>query len=69
MRSNQRSEPRLGGGVEDGPGAHVRARPLIVGPWLSEVGFEILYWLPFLNWVKTYRHFDPERPARVSTTG
>src|SRR5688572_19670832 len=27
-------------------------RPVIVGPWVSEVGFELLYWIPFLNWVK-----------------
>ena len=48
---------------------HKGDRPLIVGPWLSEVGFEILYWLPFLNWVKTYRHFDPERLIIVSRGG
>lgn len=25
------------------------SRPLIVGPWTSEVGYEALYWLPFLH--------------------
>lgn len=44
-------------------------RPLIVGPWLSEVGFEVLYWIPFLNWVRTYRKFDPERLIIVSRGG
>ena len=44
-------------------------RPIIVGPWLSEVGFELLYWIPFLNWVKTYRPFDPERMVVVSRGG
>ena len=48
---------------------HKSDRPLIVGPWLSEVGFEILYWVPFLRWVKTYRHFDPERLVIVSRGG
>lgn len=24
-------------------------RPIVVGPWLSEVGFEILYWIPLLR--------------------
>ena len=43
--------------------------PLIIGPWLSEVGFELLYWIPFLNWVKTYRQFDPERLVVVSRGG
>ncbi len=29
-------------------------RPIIVGPWLSETGFELLYWIPFLAWAKAY---------------
>jgi hypothetical protein len=44
-------------------------KPIIVGPWLSEVGFEVLYWIPFLNWAKTYRVFDPERLVVVSRGG
>jgi hypothetical protein len=24
--------------------------PLLIGPWVGEVGFELLYWIPFLNW-------------------
>ena len=24
---------------------------VIVGPWTGEVGFELLYWIPFLNWL------------------
>src|SRR5687767_9216528 len=23
--------------------------PILVGPWRSEVGFEVLYWIPFLH--------------------
>ena len=42
---------------------------IVVGPWLSEVGFELLYWIPFLNWVKTYRPFDPERMVVISSGG
>ncbi|HJN47315.1 MAG TPA: helicase associated domain-containing protein [Acidobacteriota bacterium] len=42
---------------------------IIVGPWLSEVGFEVLYWIPFLNWVRTHRDFDPERLVVVSRGG
>jgi hypothetical protein len=44
-------------------------RPLIIGPWLSEVGFELLYWIPFLNWVRTYRPIDPDRVIVVSRGG
>jgi hypothetical protein len=25
--------------------------PILVGPWLSEVGFELLYWIPMLHWI------------------
>lgn len=25
-------------------------RPILAGPWLGEVGFELLYWVPFLRW-------------------
>ena len=29
--------------------------PILIGPWISEVGFEVLYWVPFLNWaIKAY---------------
>jgi len=45
------------------------SRHIVVGPWLSEVGFELLYWIPFLNWVKTYRPFDPARLVVVSRGG
>jgi hypothetical protein len=44
-------------------------RPIILGPWLSETGFELLYWIPFLTWAKTYGNFDPERLVVVSRGG
>jgi hypothetical protein len=28
-----------------------REGDVIVGPWTGEVGFELLYWIPFLNWL------------------
>ena len=24
--------------------------PIVAGPWLAEVGYEVLYWIPFLRW-------------------
>ena len=24
--------------------------PIVIGPWVGEVGYELLYWIPFLNW-------------------
>jgi hypothetical protein len=44
-------------------------KPIIVGPWLSEVGFEILYWIPFLNWVMTEYKVDRERITVISRGG
>jgi hypothetical protein len=44
-------------------------RPIIVGPWLSETGFELLYWIPFLQWAKAYGHLDSERMVVVSRGG
>jgi hypothetical protein len=46
-----------------------RDRLLVVGPWFSEVGFETLYWLPFLQWVQTAFHVDPARVVAVSRGG
>jgi hypothetical protein len=46
-----------------------RGRRLVVGPWLSEVGFEALYWVPFLHWLKVAFHVDPERVVAVSRGG
>ena len=48
---------------------HKIDRPLVVGPWLSEVGFELLYWIPFLNWVRTYRAFERDRMIVLSRGG
>jgi hypothetical protein len=46
-----------------------RGRPLVVGPWISEVGFEALYWIPFLHWVQTAFRLDPDRLIAVSRGG
>ena len=43
--------------------------PIIVGPFLSEVGFELLYWIPLLRWIKDKWQFDPERLVVVSRGG
>jgi hypothetical protein len=44
-------------------------RPLIVGPWTSEVGYEALYWVPFLHWAIDHYRVDPERVIAVSRGG
>ena len=44
-------------------------RPIIVGPWTGEVGFELLYWVPFVRWVVTTYGIAPERLFVVSRGG
>jgi hypothetical protein len=44
-------------------------RPILLGPWLSETGFELLYWIPFLAWAKAYGNFDPDRLVVISRGG
>src|SRR5438067_5828333 len=34
--------------------------PIVVGPWLSEVGYEVLYWIPFVRWRQSQFHIPPE---------
>lgn len=45
------------------------AETVIAGPWLSEVGYETLYWIPFLRWVRQAFRLAPERVVAVSRGG
>jgi hypothetical protein len=42
---------------------------ILAGPWLGEVGFELLYWVPFLRWFAARFHVAPERLMVVSRGG
>ena len=44
-------------------------QPIVVGPWLGEVGFELLYWIPFLRWFVEQYDVAPERLIVVSRGG
>ena len=44
-------------------------RPLVAGPWLSEVGFELLYWIPMLRWFVERHGIDPARVTAISRGG
>ncbi len=44
-------------------------KPIVIGPWLGEVGFELLYWIPFLNWVASNDGFDGNRLFVISRGG
>ncbi len=43
--------------------------PLVVGPWLSEIGFEVLYWIPMLNRLWAQHAVGPERVTVISRGG
>jgi hypothetical protein len=45
------------------------AGPIVIGPWLSEVGFQVLYWIPFLHWARQRFGLDPARLVVVSHGG
>lgn len=43
--------------------------PILVGPWRGEVGFEILYWIPFVKRLAKELNIDPERLIPVTRGG
>ncbi len=43
--------------------------PIVAGPWLGEVGFELLYWVPFLAWFVERFDVPRERMVIVSRGG
>src|SRR5256885_14300931 len=46
-----------------------RSVPIVAGPWLGEVGFELLYWVPFLRWCAERVDLDPDRLVAMSRGG
>lgn len=55
-------ERHLAGLARDG-------RPIVAGPWLGEVGFELLYWIPFLRWFSERYEIPADRLIAVSRGG
>jgi hypothetical protein len=49
--------------VADGDG------PIVVGPWLGEVGYEALYWVPFVRWFARAHRVPARRLTIVSRGG
>ncbi len=46
-----------------------RGGTILVGPWTGEVGFELLYWAPFVRWVVEKFRIDPDRVTILSRGG
>jgi hypothetical protein len=44
-------------------------RPIVIGPWLTEAGFELLYWIPFLAWAKAYGSLHDDQLVVISRGG
>jgi hypothetical protein len=42
---------------------------IVAGPWLAEVGYEALYWVPFLRWFQDVLRVAPGRLTVVSRGG
>jgi hypothetical protein len=45
------------------------SHPILVGPWRSEVGFELLYWIPFVHALRHRYKIPPERLIAVGRSG
>src|SRR3954453_6983298 len=43
--------------------------PIIAGPFRSEIGFEVLYWIPLLRWFVERYDIEPDRVLAVSRGG
>lgn len=43
--------------------------PILVGPWTGEVGFELIYWVPFVRWFVAQYGVDPARLIVLSRGG
>lgn len=44
-------------------------RPVVAGPWLSEIGFEVLYWIPLLRRLLARHGIAPDRVTAISRGG
>jgi len=45
------------------------SKPIVAGPWLAEVGYEALYWVPFLRWFQDVLRVPRDRITVVSRGG
>jgi hypothetical protein len=42
---------------------------IVVGPWTSELGFELLYWIPYVRWIAQEHGIDPGRVVSLTRGG
>jgi hypothetical protein len=46
-----------------------RGTPVLVGPWVSEIGFELLYWIPLLRRLLEHHGVAPGQVTAISRGG
>ena len=44
-------------------------QPIVAGPWLAEIGFEVLYWIPFLRRLCERHRIPPQQVTVLSRGG
>src|SRR5687767_906004 len=44
-------------------------KPIVLGPWTRSVAEELVYWIPFLQWVKEYGELPASRLVVISRAG
>ena len=44
-------------------------QPIVIGPWTGEIGFELLYWIPFVRWAVDKFQLPADRLTIVSRGG
>ena len=44
-------------------------RTILAGPWTGEVGFELIYWIPFIRWFAAEHRVDASRLIVISRGG
>jgi len=75
MRRSARAQEQRGFRREAAGVDHEIARlasgtgPIIAGPWLAEVGYEVLYWIPFLRWFQDAYGVQRDRLVILSRGG
>ena len=60
--------PQRHGGAERALAKAGRAAPVLLGPFLGEIGYELQYWIPFLRRLLSEHRIAPEQ-ATVMTRG
>ena len=46
-----------------------RGNPVVAGPWVAGVGYELLYWIPLLRWLTTEGGVPRERILAIARGG